>query len=68
MTAAASKSKPVWLAEVQWAKRYYATEEKVPNPEVKETADGAIAAMPESKTIEVLHGVIECYVHVSRPG
>jgi hypothetical protein len=68
MTTAATKSKPVWQAEVRWGKRRYTTEEQVPSQEAEETADGTVAKPPEMTTVTVQHSVVACFVDFSRPG
>jgi hypothetical protein len=68
MTTAASKSKPVWRAEVRWGKRYYTTEEQVPTQDADESADGAAAKAPKTTTATVQHWVAACFVDFSRYG
>ena len=68
MTITASKSRPVWEAEVRWGKRYFTTEEQVPSQEAEESADGAAAKAPEKITVTVQHSVEACFVDFSRPG
>jgi hypothetical protein len=68
MTTTASKSKPVWEAEVRWGRRYYTTEEQVPSDDAEETADGTVTEAPEMTTVKVQHSIAACFVDFSRPG
>jgi hypothetical protein len=68
VTTTATKSKPVWQAEVRWGKRSYTTEEQVPSQEAAELADGAAVKAVEMTTVKVKHWVAACFVDFSRPG
>ena len=67
-TTATTKTKPAWQAEVKWATRFYTVEEPAPNHGAEETSETPVMAAPEKSTVEVLHSVAQCFVHVSRPG
>jgi hypothetical protein len=68
MTTAAGKSKPGWRVEVRWGKRHYTAHEEAPEREVEDAPGGTTAEAPKNSTVEVLHSVRQCFVHVSRPG